>query len=568
MAAELSRPESSPRPFPMAECNRWIMILILVGLVILFGVYDRKDSESSIQGLPAYGGVFREGVEGTPLYINPVICNYNEIDRTLCRLLYRGLMRFNQHGEPELDLAESLEISQDGLTYTFALRPDLRWHDGRQLTARDAQFTFEVLQDSDFPGEAALSAAARLASVEAVEEYTLVFRLEQPFAPFLDLTTIGLLPRHIYSLIPVAELFDQPSTQNIVGNGPFEVTHRDSDSIRLVPFANQEYRTPYISTLELHFFSHTADLYSAFARGEIEGLSTDVAQNLEVLPNREELRIFFSEESDLVLVLFNHHSESLPTLGEVQVREALVKGVNRTQVLAESPQGWGVVAHSPVPVNSWAHKPDVTQIQFDALRAVQLLENSGWRDRDGNGIRERDGQPFQLVLHTSEDELLSSYGASIASYWRDLGIETEVVTLPFGMLVEEHLRPGDFHAALIRISDLEGDPDPFRFWHSSQELNYGGWTNPFADQLMTQARITLDRGARRQLYYQFQDIFAADIPAMTLSYPVYAYGVHERVKYVQIGLLNDSSERFSSFADWAILSARVAAPDGVDTFPN
>ncbi len=568
MAADLSHLEPKHRPFPVAESNRWIVILMLAGLLVLFGVYDRKEAENSIQRLPAFGGVFREGVEGTPLYINPVICNYNEIDRTLCRLLYRGLMRFNQHGEPELDLAESLEISPDGLTYTFALRPDLQWHDGRSLTARDAQFTFEVLQDSDFPGEAALSAAARLASVEAVEEYTLVFRLEQPFAPFLDLTTIGLLPRHIYSRIPVAELFTQSTTQNIVGNGPFEVAHRDSDSIRLVPFANREYRTPYISALELHFFPHSADLYSAFVRGEIEGISTDIAQNLEVLPNREELRIFFSEESDLVLVLFNHQSESLSTLGEVQVREALVQGVNRAQVLAGSPQGWGVVAHSPVPVNNWAHKPDVTQIRFDALRAVQLLENSGWRDRDGNGIRDREGQPFRLVLHTSEDELLSSYGASIASYWRDLGIETELVMLPFGLLVEEHLRPGDFHAALIRISDLEGDPDPFRFWHSSQELNYGGWSNPFADQLMTQARITLDQETRRQLYYQFQDIFSADIPAMTVSYPVYAYGVHERVKNVQMGLLNDSSERFSSFADWAILSARIAAPAGVDTFPN
>ena len=568
MAADLSHLEPKHRPFPVAESNRWIVILMLAGLLVLLGVYDRKEEENSIQRLPAFGGVFREGVEGTPLYINPVICNYNEIDRTLCRLLYRGLMRFNQHGEPELDLAESLEISPDGLTYTFALRPDLQWHDGRSLTARDAQFTFEVLQDSDFPGEAALSAAARLASVEAVEEYTLVFRLEQPFAPFLDLTTIGLLPRHIYSRIPVAELFTQSTTQNIVGNGPFEVAHRDSDSIRLVPFANREYRTPYISALELHFFPHSADLYSAFVRGEIEGISTDIAQNLEVLPNREELRIFFSEESDLVLVLFNHQSESLSTLGEVQVREALVQGVNRAQVLAGSPQGWGVVAHSPVPVNNWAHKPDVTQIRFDALRAVQLLENSGWRDRDGNGIRDREGQPFRLVLHTSEDELLSSYGASIASYWRDLGIETELVMLPFGLLVEEHLRPGDFHAALIRISDLEGDPDPFRFWHSSQELNYGGWSNPFADQLMTQARITLDQETRRQLYYQFQDIFSADIPAMTVSYPVYAYGVHERVKNVQMGLLNDSSERFSSFADWAILSARIAAPAGVDTFPN
>ncbi len=568
MTAEATRPDTPRPPFPLADCNRWIAALMLAGLALLIGVYGQPQSEVSFQNLPVYGGVFREGVEGTPLYVNPVICSYNEIDRTLCRLLYRGLMRFNPHGEPVSDLAQSYAISPDGLTYTFTLQPDLSWHDGMPLTAQDAQFTFEVLQDPDFPGEAALSTAARLARVEAVGADTLVFVLEQPFAPFLDLTTIGLLPRHIYGRIPVADLFARTPVLDIVGNGPLAVTYRDSNSIRLAPFNTRGARRPFISALELHFYSHVADLYSDFARGELEGLSTGIAQNLEVLPNREELQLFFSEESNLVIVLFNHQSATLPTLGEVQVREALVQGVNRAQVLADSPQGWGVVAHSPVPANNWAHKPDMRQIPFDPQRAVRLLDDSGWRDRDGDGVRERDGAPFRLVLHTSDDALLVAYGAAIASYWRDMGIDAEVVSRPFDRLVEEYLEPGNFHAALVRISDLEGDPDPFRFWHSSQVLNYGGWTNPFADQLMVQARITLDQEARRRLYYQFQDIFAADIPAMPLSYPVYAYGVHQRVKNVQVGLLNDASERFASFADWTILSARVVAPTGVDPFPN
>ena len=541
---------------------------MLVGLALLIWIYDPDESEVTFKSLPAHGGVFREGVEGTPLFINPLICNYNENDRTLCRLLFRGLMRYTEHGEPELDLASSYEISPDGLTYTFTLQPDLNWHDGVQITVRDVQFTFEVLQNPDFPGDTALSGAASLAQVEIVGANIVTFTLEQPFAPFLDLTTIGLLPRHVYSRVPVANLFALTPFQNIVGNGPFKVTQRNSEFIRLSPFVTRGSRIPFISALEFRFYPNTAELYSDFVRGEIEGLSTGIAQNLEILPNRDELRLYLSEESDLVIVLFNQRSETLSALGEVQVREALVQGVNRAQVLADSLQGWGVVAHSPVPVNNWAHNPEMPQIPFDALRAVRLLEDSGWRDRDANGVRERDGQPLKLTLHTSEDEILLSYAESIASYWRDLGIEVEVVSMPFGLLVEEYLKPKEFHTVLIRISDLEGDPDPFRFWHSSQELNYGGWTNPFADQLMARARITLDQEARRHLYYQFQDIFAADIPAMPVSYPVYAYAVHERVRNVQMGMLNDSSERFTTFADWAILTAHVVAPTGEDNFPN
>lgn len=558
----------SRRPFPLAALNRWVLAVMLAGLALLYWFYGQEDSEVAFQSVPTHGGVYREGVRGTPLYINPVICTFNEIDRTLCRLLFRGLMRFDSRGVPETDLAESYEISADGLVYTFRLRRDQRWHDDTRLTAYDAEFTFRTLQHEDFPGETALASAARLARVEAVDELTLTFTLEQPFAPFIDLTTIGLLPRHVFGGVPVAALRERTRFLDIVGNGPFRVDRRGLDSIRLIPFFTPEMPAPFIYALEFRFFPQTVDLLSAFVANEIEGISTGIAGNLEALPNRDELQLFFSEESDLVILLFNHQSESAPELGERQVREALIQGVDRARVLADSPQAWGVVAHSPVPARNWAHHPHMPQVDFDALEAVRRLTDSGWLDLDDDGVRERGGRPFRLTLHTSEDALLSAYGASIVSYWRDLGIEAQSVSVPFQDLLFRHLEPGAFDAALIRVSDLVGDPDPFRFWHSSQVLNYGRWSNPYADGLMEQARITLDQEARRRIYHEFQEVFAADLPAMPLSYPVYAYGVHERVAKVQIGQLNDSSDRFRAVGEWAILTARVAVTEESDSFPR
>ena len=221
---------------------------------------------------------------------------------------------------------------------------------------------------------------------------------------------------------------------------------------------------------------------------------------------------------------------------------------------------------------NWAHKDDIPHYEFDPVQAVRLLDDSGWQDRNGDGILDRDGVGMSLTLLTSQDATLSAYAHTIAEFWRDIGIEVEVESLPLGMLVSERLTPHTFEAALVRFSGLEGDPDPFRFWHSSQvepgQLNYGAWDNPFADELMARARIALDARERLGLYHQFQDVFAADLPALPISYPVYVYGVHDRVKNVQIGQLNHSSERFASFADWYIRTTNVAIPEGIGLFPN
>lgn len=554
------------RPYSHTTYRRWIVVPVLLGLVLLVSVYGPTGSNAPTQALPAYGGVFREGVSGTPLYINPVLCDFNAIDRSLCQLLFRGLLRFDRNGIPVADLAQSYAVSADGLVYSFQLAPDIRWHDGILVTAHDVVFTYEVIQDPDFPGDAALATVARLATVQAMDLLTVEFRLAQPFAPFLDMMTIGLLPQHVYGAIPVSQLIDYIDQLPIIGNGPMQVARYDDISLRLVPHRNQDYDPPYISVLEYRFHLNVADLFTAFSQGELEGLSTGVVQNLEVLPNKADVQLFASPESSLVVVLLNFQAESVPHLQELQVRKALLHALNREKVVSSSELGWGIVAHSPMMPHNWAHKDDIRQYAFDPLQAVRLLADSGWQDRDGDGILDRDGTPLSLTLLTSQDAILNAYAHTIAGFWRDIGIAVQIEALPLDVMVNDRLTPHAFEAALVRFSGLEGDPDPFRFWHSSQvapgQLNYGAWANPFADELMARARIALDAQERRWLYHRFQDVFAEDLPALPISYPVYVYGVHERVKNVQIGPLNHPSERFTSFADWYIQTTNVIVPAG------
>ena len=130
----------------------WITAVILGGFLVLTATFGRQAADASTTILPNYGGVYREGVVGTPLHLNPVLCSLNAIDRTVCRQLFRGLMKFDSRGAVVPDLAVAHEVSEDGLVHTLRMRPDMFWHDGLRVTAQDAVYTFEVLRDPDFPG--------------------------------------------------------------------------------------------------------------------------------------------------------------------------------------------------------------------------------------------------------------------------------------------------------------------------------------------------------------------------------------------------------------------------------
>ncbi len=558
----------SPLPTaPLGRYIRWQALIAIGGLFLLTLLLGVTAYNVSTEIVPERGGVFREGVAGNPQYINPLLCQTHEIDQDLCSLLFRGLTRLDASGRVVPDLAESWVGTPDGLTYTFRLRQDQFWHDGAPITAEDVLFTVAMLQAPDTPAVPDLTELWRAVDVEMVDAQSVRFVLDEPFAPFLDYTAIGLLPKHIWQDIPPAALISSPLNLTPVGSGPMRVAQFSAEMIRLEPNPYMAAETPYIAALEFHFYPDYPSLYAAYTKGELDGISRVLPSDLPLAKERKDLQLFAALESVYVSVIFNLKNPDTPFFQEQPVRQALLYGLNRERLVAQAVSGQGVVADSPIPANSWAYAADLPTFAYDPMRATRLLDEAGWIDRDADGVRDKEGRALRFVLLSNDDPVRQQLLEQISADWRAIGVQAVPQAVSFAGLVSDFLAPRRFDAALVTWS-IRGDPDPFPLWHSSQSAeggqNYSGWMNDEADTLIQEARSTIDRNKREALYDQFQRLFLEDLPALPLYYPVYTYGVSERVKNAQIGPLNTPSDRFATFPDWYIVTRRVPVNQIVD----
>jgi peptide/nickel transport system substrate-binding protein len=540
---------------------RWQLLLALAGVLLLAAVLGYSTYNLATVLVPDRGGVFREGVAGNPKYLNPLLCDATDIDLDLCRLLYRGLTTIDARGRVVPDLAQEWTI-EDATSYTFRLKPDQFWHDGAPVTLDDVLFTIGVLKDPDVFSLPDLTSLWRSVEVERIDEWTVRFRLAEPYAPFLDYTAIGLLPKHIWEGVPAAELATKPLNATPIGNGPMRVVTMAADHIRLEPSRFYRGRRPYLNALELRFYPDHASLFTAFVNGEIDGISHVLPQDLEVAAQRDDLNLFSAMQSEYLSIVFNLANHDAPFLQDRAVRQALYYGLDRKRLVDEVVGGQGIVAHSIVMPENWAYNAEVKQYDYDPTRAAQLLDEAGWVDSDNDGIRDKDGTALRFLLYANDDPTRQALIEQIAAGWRTLGVDATPTPVTFAGLVADFLNPRRFDAALVGW-EVSGDPDPYPLWHSTQAggggQNYSGWANDEADAVMEQARAISDEAERRALYGRFQDIFAEEAPALLLYYPVFTYGVSAAVHNVQIGPLNQPSERFTAFADWYVLTRRVPA---------
>jgi peptide/nickel transport system substrate-binding protein len=557
-----SRPFTSDAPAAaIGRHLRWQVALALAGILLLATLLGFSTYNLATVLVPDRGGVFREGVAGNPRYLNPLLCDATDIDLDLCRLLYRGLTTIDKNGRVVPDLAEAWTV-EEGTVYTFQMKANQYWHDGNPVTADDVLFTINVLKDPEVFSLPDLTSLWRSVEVEKLDDFTVRFRLTQPFMPFLDYTTIGLLPRHIWESVPAAELATKPLNATPIGNGMMRVVETAADHIRLEPSPFYHEARPYLSAVDLRFYPDHASLFTAFVNGEIDGISQVLPQDLPIASARDDLNLFSAVQSEYLIVLFNMTNPDVPFFQEKAVRQALYYGLDRESMVNDVTGGQGIIAHSIVLPENWAYHRDVKRYDYDPVLANQLLDEAGWVDQDGDGIREKDGRPLRFLLYSNDDPARLALIEHMAEDWRIIGVDAQPTPVTFAGLVADFLNPRRFDAALIGW-EITGDPDPYPLWHSTQAVgggqNYSGWENQEADQLMEQARALTDEGERRDLYVRFQEIFAEEVPSLLLYYPVYTYGVSERVHNVQIGALNQPSGRFATLADWYILTRRVPA---------
>ncbi len=542
----------------MSRHVRWQAVIALLGVLLVVALLSYVTYSYTSQETPARGGVFIEGVAGNPQYINPILCQYNEVDRDLCALIFNGLLKLDENGEWQPDLAESWEVGPNSDVYTFTLRSDIRWHDGLRITADDVIFTVQLLQDPDLPVLPDLANLWRSVIAAKIDDRTVVFRLSQPYAAFPDYVTIrwfGVIPKHYWERyepadIPNAQLNTQP-----IGSGRFKLVEIDSQHARLEPVIQQFEEAPYLDALEFRFFPDYPSILAAAEAGEVHGVSRvlpEYQRQAEAIPD---LQLFTSPMPGYTMVLFNFDAADAPFLADQTVRQALAYGLDREKLLNEIIPGVGQLADSPMLPNTWAYNPDIPRYAYDPDKARAMLEEAGWMDANQDGVREKDGQELAFTILSDDAPHSIAVAQALAQDWARIGVKVTPQPVSFTGMVTDFLVPRSFDAALVSL-ELYGDPDPYPLWHSSQispkGQNFGGWQNREADILMEQARLTSDRATRKQFYDEFQRIFATDLPGLLLYYPLYTYGASTAVHNMEVGRLNEPADRFDTFARWYI----------------
>ena len=533
--------------------------IAIVGVIAVLAVVVYLAFGFDAQPVADYGGTYVEGVVGNPRYMNPLLCQSNSVDCDIVALVFTGLTTVGNDGVIEPDLAESWDISTDSTVYTFYLRQDAVWHDGAPVTAADVVYTVSIMQDSEFQGDSFLSEMWQTVVVDQIDEYTVRFTLREPFSPFLEHTTIGLLPSHILANVSASELGDSAFNASPIGTGPFKMSQVSATEVELV--ANSDYYNPrpYLDSIVLKFYSDYASLLEARERGEIAGMSRVQPEQLEAVAKDDDLTLYSAPLSGYTLVYLNLDR---PAFQDPAVRQALMYALDRQALVDDIVYGQGIVIDTPIMPHSWAFDDNLDTYNYNQNKAISLLEQSGWFDDDGDGIRERGTTRLQFILSTNEDDSVRvAIVDAIARQLAEVGIAVVPDTVSWTTLVDEMLRPRAYDAVLLGWQDLPPDPDPYPYWHSSQAtqtgLNFANYISSTADALLQQARATTDQDERYELYRSFQALFVEDVPSVVLYQPVYTYAVDSGVYGVQVAPMTTGSDRFANVASWYMATQRL-----------
>jgi len=549
---------------------RWQLIIIfLTGLVV--GILLLGEQPGGLQPLepePVRGGIYTEALVGNIQRLNPLLHYYNPVDRDVDRLLYSGLIRFDSRGVPAADLAESWGVSKDGKLYNFELRPNLKWHDGEPLTSDDVTFTVDLLREGGDIVPKDVQEFWKEVDVTALSETAIQFSLPEPFAPFVDFLSVGILPRHILGGMNYQQMIDAPFNLQPVGSGPyrFDKLMVENDTITglsLSIFDDYYGKKPYIERIVFRYYPDSAAALEAYLQGNIQGISevtNDVLPDALAEPN---LSLYSGRKPELAMVLFNLNNPQVPFLKELDIRQALVQGLNRQAIVNKILQGQAVVATSPILPGTWASYDGLELVVYDQQKAIDRLKEAGYvLTGEQDSVRKKENQALSFQLIHPDDEQHTLIAEEIQSDWAKIGVEVNLEPLPYEEIINGRLAPREFQAALIDLNLANSpDPDPYPFWDQAQATggqNYSQWDNRTASEYLESARLTADLGERARLYRNFQVVFTDEQPAVLLYYPVFNYAVDQEVRGVRVGPLFDSSDRFATISDWYLV-ARVPA---------
>jgi peptide/nickel transport system substrate-binding protein len=444
-------------------------------------------------------------------------------------------------------IAASYEIAADGVTYTFNIDPAAVFHDGNPVTAEDVKFSYDSVLNPESTSLYASSLMETLASYRVVDEHTFEIVSLFPNAVFFynAVTPIPIVPRHIWESVPIAEwAADGGSTgqdpSRVIGSGAFTfVEWIQGDHITLAK--NPNYydtvtgRVPYVDEVIFRILPDLNTAVQELIVGGIDLLETVAAEQTADVQNTEGRDVQIYDVFDFTFYIPNLNPERTPLFQEVVARQALFLALDKQGIVDNIYAGFGEPALGTQAILSSAYAPEAYDEtwEYDPERAAQMLEDAGWVDSDGDGVRERDGQKFAFTMKLPDG---SATGTLLAAYfqeaWAEIGVECTPELIPFQTMLEQ-MDARDFDMVLLGFSwDPSGDQGPM-FSCAAQEggFNYAAYCNEEYDALQEQQLRELDPAARRELLIQQSQIVWEEQPYGIFRFAVGRTGVNiDRVR--------------------------------------
>lgn len=563
-------PSRNELPFVIETFSRtkWIIFLASIALLVIsaFSLLFTLNNKVLV-GVPAHGGRDIEGVVGTPRFINPLLA-LSDADKDLTAVVYSGLMRRDASGTLIPDLAEGYNISADGLTYTFTLKDGIFFHDGKKVTTDDVVFTIELAKDPLIKSPKKVNWDG--VAVASPDERTIVFTLKQRYASFLDTTTLGILPKHLWKGIS-AEQFSL-STLNVhpIGSGPFEVTTVNQDkagiptSYELKAFNRFVLGKPYLDTLIFRFYAKETDLINALRGGDVMAINSISSEQAVVLAKQG-----VAIKSAILPRVFGLYLDPSQNklFADTTVVAALELAISKQTIVESVLNGYGAPIDSPIPPMLLNRAPGEEVIDQDLEKAAALLTKAGWK-KDETGVWQKTTgsgkkaatQTLTFSIATSDTPELKNAANQIKDALTAFGVQVDVKVFEMGALNQNVIRPRKFEA-LFFGQVVNHDTDLFAFWHSSQRndpgLNIAQYASARVDKNLETASGTLDDAKRVSLYEAFESEVKKDKPAIFIYSPEFIYATKSSIKNNDVTHITTASDRFASVWTWYQNEERV-----------
>lgn len=465
-------------------------------------------------------------------------------DSWVNNLVFDGLIYNNEKGEAVPNVAESYEVSEDGKTYTFKLNKGIKFTNGQELTAKDVAFTFTSICDPGYDGprmdavsnlvgyeEYNKGDAKNVEGIKVIDDYTISFTNKNVDAAGIWNFEYGIMPESVYK-------FEKGNFQAVkdkllepVGSGAYKFVHfKPGQEVKFEKnpdYWKGEPKIPYVvmkvtnaQTLLQELMAGTVDIDRVGAKPE----------NIDPLKQAGFLNLDLYMKNGYGYIGLNYGSDKVK---DPKVRQALLYGLNREGFMQSYYQGYGQVYNSHILPTSWAYNPDVPKYEYNPEKAKELLDEAGWKDTNGNGVRDKDGVELELQWLTyTGSKYVDALIPIVQQSWEQIGVKVTPELMEFGTMMDKvNNREYDIFNGAWNLSI---DPDPSGIFAISQDVPGGfnniGWRNEEADKLLKEGKGTTNQEERKKAYAEWQLKFSEDVPYILIGDAQEMFASNSRVK--------------------------------------